>query len=491
MDHMKTFRLLAAVLFLTVMTHDTEAKRKMELVYFDGHLHTTHSDGTGTIADIKTVAKARGLNAVFVTNHAYQITSMAEWLDIVTTCMSLSEKDFFMIPSFEVTGMEGLFCRDHMLAWGVYNPFIGNPALGITPEEKWESPVNPFGTGPMYPGVLTQWANWIHRKGGIAVHAHTVGTTQLSYNVDYIEVINIAQIKDVARFAQMAGFNAADAWNLGVLLNSFAVYGDRYLQMPVNMPNPYYGLPGQPATIELPLQQAIYLGTSMIGDVGENTGGAQWIGPNTPQALLDAGATPSAALNSWDDLLMAYVNHQINHPIFAVANTDAHNTANVIIGSTEYDDSDVGEAKNGVYLPCLNPGQLFHAIRRGNLFATTGPSVYFDVNGQMMGETVKIRRPRVNDPGHGKDKHNPRRDTPVTLTLSSNSQSAAAIIVKIDIIKNGEVMQTSYPMAGEVEFELEDPVTQDGYYRVEITAMDSISGRYQFAYTNPVFVEVQ
>lgn len=488
---MKTFHLLIVVLFLAVIAHGAEAKKKMELVYFDGHMHTTHSDGTGTIADIKAVAKARGLNAVFVTNHAYQIVDMAEWLDIVTTCMSLSEKDFIMIPSFEVTGMEGLFCRDHILAWGVFNPFVGDPTLGMTPEEKWESPENPFGTGPMYPEVLTQWANWIHRKGGIAVQAHPVGTTQLAYNVDYIEVINISQIKDIARFAQVAGFNADDAWNLGFLLNSFAVYGDRYLLMPVNMPNPYYGLPGQPPTIEMPLQQAIYLGTSMIGDVGENSGGAQWIGPNTPQELLDAGAMPSAALNSWDDLLMAYVNHQINHPIYGVANTDAHNTANVIIGSTEYDDSDVGEAKNGVYLTSLNWGLLFRAIRRGNLFATTGPSVYFDVNGQIMGETVKICRPAEKGLAYGKGKCPPRRDNSVILTLSASSESAAVIIVKIDIIKNGQVLQSSNPMAGEVEFELADQVTGDGYYRVEITALDTISGRYQFAYTNPVFVEMQ
>jgi hypothetical protein len=488
---MKTCQFLAAVLILAVVTNVAQSQKKMEPFYFDGHMHTTHSDGSGSIADIKTVAKARGLSAVFVTNHTKQIVDMAEWMDIVTTCRTLSEKGFMMIPSFEVTGSEGLFCRDHILAWGVCNPFVGDPTLAIAPEEQWESPQNPFGTGPMYPEVLTQWTDWIHEHGGIAVHAHTTGTTQLSYNVDYIEVINLSHTKDVARFAQMAGFNAQDAWNLGVLFNSFAVYGGRYLQMPVNMPNPYYGLPGQPATVELPLQQALYMGTSMIGGMGENSGGAQWLGPNTPQALLDAGATPAADLNSWDDLLMAYINGEIDHPIYGVANSDAHNTANVVLGSMENDDSDVGEAKNGVYLTQFNRGQLFKAIRRGNLFATTGPSVYFDVNGQIMGETVKICTPSDKDFGHGKPKHQPGRDDKAVLTLSANSQSLAAVIVKIDIIKNGVILQTSSPMTTEVELELEDQVTQDGYYRIEITAYDSISGKYQFAYTNPVFVEIQ
>ncbi len=490
---MKTCRFLAAVLILAAVTNVVQAKKKMELVYFDGHMHTTHSDGSGSIADIKAVAKARGLNAVFVTNHTKQIVDMAEWMDIVMTCINLSEKGFMMIPSFEVTGSEGLFCRDHVLAWGVSVPFVGDPTQTIAPEELWESPQNPFGTGPMYPEVITQWTDWIHEHGGIAVHAHTTGTTQLSYNVDYIEVINLSHTKDVAHFAEMAGFNAQDAWNLGVLFNSFSVYGGRYLQMPVSMPNPYYGQPGQPATIELPLQQALYLGTSMIGDMGENSGGAQWLGPNTPQELLDAGAAPAADLNSWDDLLMAYINGQIDHPIYGVANSDAHNTANTVIGSMENDDSDVGEAKNGVYLTQFNRGQLFHAIRRGNLFATTGPSVYFDVDGQIMGETVKICDPRDNDLGGGlgKPKHRPRRDDTVTMTLSADSQSPAAVIVKIDIIKNGVILQTSNPMTAEVELEVKDQVTQDGYYRVEITAYDSISGKYQFAYTNPVFVKIQ
>lgn len=497
---MKTFHILVGMLAVLAMSSMAHAKKGMELVYFDGHMHTTHSDGTGSIADLKQVAMARGLSAVLVTNHAYQIDDWTEWMDIVTTCRALSEKDFLMIPSFEVTGKEGLFCRDHILAWGVMNPFVGDPADAMTPEEVWKSPTNPFGTGPMFPDAIRQWTDWIHEHGGIAVHAHTVGTTQLQYNVDYIELMNLAQTKDMARFAQMAGFNADDAWNLGVLFSSFSVYGGAYLLMPVNLPNPYYGQLGQPATIQMPLQQALYFGTGMLGDLGENSGGAQWLGPNTPQNLLALGATPSVALNSWDDLLMAYLNGEIDHPIYGVANTDAHNTANVVLGSTAYDDSDVGEFKNGVYVPCLNKGQLFKAIRRGNLFATSGPSVYFDINGEIMGETVKIHRSKENGFGKGKSdphamaqrgKPQPRRDATVELTLSADSQNQAAVIVKVDIIKNGQVLQTQNPMSADVEIQLENEVTQDSFYRVEVTAYDSISKKYRFAYSNPIFVEIQ
>jgi hypothetical protein len=33
-------------------------------------------------------------------------------------------------------------------------------------------------------------------------------------------------------------------------------------------------------------------------------------------------------------------------------------------------------------------------------------------------------------------------------------------------------------------------VTEDGYYRVEVTSLDVVSGRYDFAWSNPVFARV-
>jgi hypothetical protein len=33
-------------------------------------------------------------------------------------------------------------------------------------------------------------------------------------------------------------------------------------------------------------------------------------------------------------------------------------------------------------------------------------------------------------------------------------------------------------------------VSEDGYYRVEVTSLDLASGNYSFAWSNPVFVRV-
>jgi hypothetical protein len=471
-DSMKPLYLMVMVLFMTATITPAHARKGLELVYFDGHIHTTHSDGSGSIADVKKAARARGLNAVFVTNHAGQIVDPDEWNDIVNDCTAFSEKDFLMIPSFEVTGSEGLFCRDHVLAWGVGNPFTGDPADALVPEDVWPSPENPFGTGPLYPENIRRWTDWIHENGGMAVHAHTSGTTQLSYNVDFIEVINLGHIKDVAGFAEIAGFDADEAWNLALLFNNFAVDGGAFLQRPVDMPNPQYGEPDQPETIQLPLQQALYLGTSLIGDLGENSGGPQWLGSPTPQDLLDAGAVPAAPLNSWDDLLMSYINGDIDHPIYGVANSDAHNTANTDVGSTVYDDSDVGEARNGVYLSNFTPFHFLRAVRRGNLFATTGPSVYFDVEGHLMGETVPRRQ------GRNKTVH---------INLSVDSESQSALLTSVAIIKNGDIFFAEAPMTAAYAIQLEDSVSADGYYRVEVISMEA-DGKPRFAYANPVFV---
>ncbi|MBP7738623.1 MAG: PHP domain-containing protein [Spirochaetes bacterium] len=452
---MFTKRFLFILAGLTVLFQLSCYFGRPRVFYFDGHIHTTHSDGSGSIADVKEAAIARGLNAVFVTNHAKQIVDMNEWNDIVDTCEALSDRDLMMIPSFEITGSESLLCRDHMLAWGVKNPFVGNAADALVPEEIWVSPKNPFGTGPMYPASFRQWSDWIHEQKGIAVHNHTTGTTQLDYNVDFIEVINMSHIKDIADFARQLGLGADDAWNMGLLLNSFSVYGDKYLQMPVSLP--YNG-----GTMQLSLQQALYQGVG------------QWLGPNTPQGLLDKGATPSVPLNSWDNLLMAFINGEIDHPIYCVGNSDSHNTANTVIGSADYDDSDVGEVKNGVYLTHHNKAHFFDAVRRGNLFTTTGPSIYFEIEGTIMGETLRI---------------NTKRKKSVRMKLYVNSESASAVLVAVSIVKNGEVIHAVQPMASTYMVELDNDATGDCYYRVEVTSMESSDGKPRFAYANPVFID--
>src|SRR4030042_2341575 len=103
--------------------------------------------------------------------------------------------------------------------------------------------------------------------------------------------------------------------------------------------------PGQPNPI--PLRMAIYYATLGFTGVG------QWLG------------APQAPLNSWDDLLMAYVDGTTDIPTFGVANSDDHYTGDPT--------SKVGVAKNGVLVTALTPAAIYEAIEAGRMFATTGP----------------------------------------------------------------------------------------------------------------------
>jgi hypothetical protein len=163
---------------------------------------------------------------------------------------------------------------------------------------------------------------------------------------------------------------------------------------------------------------------------------------------------------------MAYVNGEIDTPIFGLANTDSHNTGDP--------DSKVGVAKNGVYLNELTENELYKAIKAGRSFATTGPSLSLDVNGEWMGDTAYIF------------------DGAAKINLGVDSENPTAILVKIDIIKAGQIWQTISPMTPTYSAVLADnAVTSDGYYRVEVTALDLATGGYSFAYSNPVFVRVE
>jgi hypothetical protein len=415
------------------------AKQPKMLIYFDGHMHTLRSDGSGTVAQIKETALSRGLSVVVVTDHCSGLTR-AEWASLVAETKAASDSTFLALPGFEITGNDGIFNRTHMNAYGVDDPFVGDDEQELCPEEVWPSPPNPEGTGALYPENITQWAEYVHSKGGIAVHNHPSGTTRLDYGVDHLEVYNQSHVDDVASYAAALGYPTEQAWQLGLTLNDFALYGERDVNIPVT-------LPGVPTP--LPLRQALYVAT------------ANFIPPYIGQWL----GAPEAPLNSWDQLLMAYVEGESDHPIFALANSDSHNT-----GSP---DSTVGAARNGVYVKELNAKEFYKAIKAGRSFATTGPSLAFDVNGELMGDTAEI--------SNGK----------AAIHLSVSSESATAVIVKIDIIKNGAAWETYNPMSPSYQANLSDGlVAEDGYYRVEVTALDTASGEYTFAWSNPVFVDV-
>jgi hypothetical protein len=407
------------------------------LIYYDGHIHTTYSDGSGSVEDIKAAALRRGLSVVIITDHCAELTR-AKWEALVAETAAVSEPGTFLaLPSFEITGNEGIFNRSHMLAFNVSDPFVGDDANELCPEEMWPDPPNPAGTGPMYPENLAKWADYVHSNGGIAVHCHTSGSTRLEYGVDSIEVYNQSQFDDIFRYAKLLGYGDEQALAFTRTLNDLGLYGERDLNTPVS-------LGGQ----SIPLRLAVHTATEMLTGVG------QWLG------------SPEAPLNSWDQLLMAYVNGTTDKPIFGVANSDAHNTADP--------DSNVGIAKNGIYVKALTPEEVYGAIKAGRGFATTGPSIAFDVNGELMGGTAHIAS-----------------GGSANLTLSVSSESATAIVTRIDIIKNGEVWRTISPNQPTYEDTLvDDGVTEDGYYRVEVTSQDLPDGPYHAAWSNPVFVNV-
>ena len=418
---------------------EASAKQPFQLIYFDGHMHSVRSDGSGTVADIKATAIQRGLDAVVITDHCSGLTR-EEWASLVAETKAASDSDFLALPGFEVTGNDGIFNRTHMLAYGVADPFVGDDAQELCPEEVWESPLNPAGTGAMYPENVTKWADYIHSKGGIAVHNHPSGTTRLDYGVNSLEVYNQSHVDDVASYAAALGYPLEQAWQLGLTLNNFTLYGER----DVNMLIPF---PGFPTLI--PLRDALWYATENI--IPPYIG--QWLG------------SPQAPLSSWDDLLMAYVDGAVDEPIFALANSDSHNTGDP--------DSTVGVAKNGVYVKEFTAKEFYKAIKAGRSFATTGPSLAFDVNGEYMGDTAIISN------GIAK------------IHLGVKSENPTGILVKLDIIKNDAIWKTVSPQTPTYQVTLSDHlVTEDGYYRVEVTSLDVATGKYTFAWSNPVFLDV-
>jgi len=419
------------------------AKQPLQLIYYDGHMHTTRSDGTGEVSDIVETALARGLDAVIITDHCNQL-KRNEWASLVAETEAVSSESFLALPGVEITGDEGMFNRGHMNAYNIDDPFVMGSHC---PEEVWPDPPNPAGTGPMYPENLTAWVDYVHSQGGIVVHNHTSGSTSLDYGVDAIEVYNQSHVDDVFGYAKQLGYSDEEALYFALTLNNLNIYGERDINMPVPWPYPPY---------ELPLRDALFYATYQFSGVG------QWLG------------SPEAPLNSWDDLLMAYVDGTVDSPIFAVANSDAHNTGDP--------DSKVGVAKTGLYVKKLTAKDVYRAIEAGHSFATTGPSLAFDVNGEIMGDTAEIS------------------DGSAKLNLSVSSESPTAVVLKIDIIKNGLWRETgsfwkTIPVGAPVyEGTIEDTVTEDGYYRVEVTScqldMSYECVAYYFAYSNPVFVDV-
>jgi hypothetical protein len=426
---------------ITDSGREASANGPYSLIYYDGHMHTTRSDGNGSVAQIKATALARGLDAVIITDHCKDVT-LAEWNSLVAETAAVSDGSFLALPGYEITGDEGMM-RDHFLAYNAPDPFVGDDVDELCPEEVWPSDPNPAGTGPMHPENLAEWVDYTHAQGGLAVHNHTMGHTLVDYGVNNVEIYNQGHVDDLTSYALALGIPPAEAWAMGITINNFAIYGERDLMMIVT-------LPGYPP---MPLRTALYFATTMIFGVGQFVGWSD--PPNDPFA--------PGNLNSWDELLMAYVDGTADVPMFGVANSDSHNTGDP--------DSTVGMAKNGLYVAALTADDVYEAIEAGRSFATTGPSLALDLNGKLMGENAEVG-------GGG----------PINLNLSVDSESPTAILAQIDIIRNGEVLQTISPMAPTYSDTLVYSLTARGYYRVEVTSYDAATDTYHFAYSNPVFV---
>jgi hypothetical protein len=421
---------LAISLTACSSTSDKETPTESySLIYFDGHIHTNRSDGTGTVAQIKATAQSRGLSAVIITDHCHlgQLTQ-AKWESLLADTTAATDDSFLALPGFEMTGDEGLLNRDHILAWDVTTPFV-DQANEICAETEWPSPANPDGYGTMYPDNLQKWVDFVHTQGGITVHAHPAGTTRLSYGVDGIEAYNVSQTSDLLKYVKLAGYSDTEAASLVLLLQNMNIYGGRDIQQQIRLPNSTEMMSAQDALAKI---AGIKLGDA-----------------NSP-------------LLSWDDMLKAYLNGEIDHPIFVYANTDAHNTADP--------DSNVGLAKNGLLVKALTADDVYAAIRAGRSFGTTGPSLTLTVNGAQMGETAGLKKT-------------------AKVEVGADSESASAVIEKIDIIKNGEVVETIKPNTNQGGETFQDDVSGKGYYRVEVTSYDSSSGQRYYAWSNPIFFD--
>ncbi len=270
----------AALLLVVILAVNTMAE-SCRIAYFDGHMHTVHSDGSGSMADVRAAAIKRGLDAVFITNHTSGVRKevspgKTNWDLIVQACQTLSGSDLLMIPSFEITGSESKACRDHVLAWGVKDPYVGDNAARAIPESRWISPRNPQGTGPLKPESISAWADYIRENDGIAVHAHPTGTTQPGYGVDFLEVWNASHIKDVVKGCLDMGLSELEAWTLGVQFNSVTTQGEDWLFKDINIGN-----------------NAVQARLAFFQSVGV------WLG----QSRGD-GSPNGTQVNTWDDLLL-------------------------------------------------------------------------------------------------------------------------------------------------------------------------------------------
>jgi hypothetical protein len=138
-EHFMHYLRMALVISIVIMMMLTSFGTSFEayakpnlLIHFDGHMHTTRSDGSGSVANIMTMALARGLDFVIITDHCKDIT-LEEWTSLKSETAAASDGRFLALPSYKITGSDGVFNRAHMLAWNIADPIVGDDSLELCP----------------------------------------------------------------------------------------------------------------------------------------------------------------------------------------------------------------------------------------------------------------------------------------------------------------------------------------------------------------------
>lgn len=151
-----------------------------------------------------------------------------------------------------------------------------------------------------------------------------------------------------------------------------------------------------------------------------------------------------AAFKKWDEL-----NNQ-GRQLYGICNTDAHVPECLGLGW------------NMNYVESLTKENILNSLRKGTFYGTNGPEINFTVDGNMMGSVIKLS------------------GSTVSIDMSANCDSN---LTKINLIKNGEVINTWSPNAKTWSKKTDVPAKAGDFFRM------TAEGTNLFAFSNPVFTE--
>lgn len=127
----------------------------------------------------------------------------------------------------------------------------------------------------------------------------------------------------------------------------------------------------------------------------------------------------------------------------------------------------------------VTPEALCEAVRRGRTFATTGPLVQFRIAEQLSGSTLPLdgQKRRVTI-----DAYYPQHS--FSLESKDRKTNKPTAIAKVELIRNGVVIQQWEPDLQEVHLQHEIAESKDSWYVVRVFGSDP---RWQVALTSPIY----